>query len=399
VIIVGAGIAGSTMAIMLGERGWSILLLDKARFPRHKACGEGLMPGGVAILERLGILEVVFARGARTFREMRFRSAEGVWAGAEFPSVPSHPDYGLVLPRRELDHVAFESARAHPNVEARDGFRVVSLCMQGEVVEGVTGVPVGDGEGEQSFTAGLTVGADGPHSIFHRACSLNRSLLRRRRFGVTGHYEGVSGLGDRVEVLVQPEGEIYVARGPADLTLVALLLEERAMREFRHDLAGAYEAFVRGAPGLRKRVALAELAPPISAVGPLGFAVDRCYGPGFLLIGDAAGFLDPISGMGMTIALQSVCAAVPILERALATGDVSAGALAPYERLRSEAVRDAVRFTRILLQMARHKAIANRAVRRLRRNRELLSRLLGLASGATRYRDIRTREKLALLLG
>ncbi len=398
-IIVGAGIAGSTMATMLGERGWSILLLDKARFPRHKACGEGLMPGGVAILERLGILEVVFARGARTFREMRFRSADGVWAGAEFPSVPSHPDYGLVLPRRELDHVAFERARAHPNVEARDGFRVVSLCMQGEVVEGVTGVPVGDRGGEQSFTAGLTVGADGPHSIFHRACSLNRLLLRRRRFGVTGHYEGVRGLGDRVEVLVQPEGEIYVARGPADLTLVALLLEERAMREFRHDLAGAYDAFVRGAPGLRKRVAHAELAPPISAVGPLGFAVDRCYGPGFLLIGDAAGFLDPISGMGMTIALQSVCAGLPILERALATGDVSAGALAPYERLRSEAVNDAVRFTRILLQMARHKAIANRAVRRLRRNRELLSRLLGLTSGATRYRDIRTREKLALLLG
>jgi len=103
--------------------------------------------------------------------------------------------------------------------------------------------------------------------------------------------------------------------------------------------------------------------------------------------------------MGMTIALQSVCAAVPILERVLATGDVSAGALAPYERLRSEAANDAVRFTRILLQMARHKAIANPAVRRLRRNRELLRKLLGLTSGATRYRDIRARDKLALLLG
>ncbi|MFQ5790735.1 MAG: NAD(P)/FAD-dependent oxidoreductase, partial [Acidobacteriota bacterium] len=136
VIIVGAGIAGSSMAIALGERGHRVLLLDKARFPRYKACGEGLMPEGVAILEDLGVAEAVLAHGARPFRGMRYRSLEGVWADAEFPSGPRASDYGLVLPRRQLDYVLFERARAYPNVDARDGFGVVSLCMEGDRVEG-----------------------------------------------------------------------------------------------------------------------------------------------------------------------------------------------------------------------------------------------------------------------
>ena len=398
VIIVGASIAGASMAIALGERGYSILLLDKACFPRDKACGEGLMPEGVGILERLGLADDILARGARPFHRMCYRSLDGVWAEAEFPSARASPNYGLVLPRRALDHALFERARAKRNVDTREGLCVVSLCMQGEKVEGVTG-RTRYGERHQSYTAPLTIGADGIHSIFHRPCGLNRSLLRRRRFGVTGHFIGVSGLSDRVEVLLQRWGEIYVAPGPADITLVALLLEERAMEDFRHGLQAAYETLVRSAPGLRERVVGAELAPPVSAVGPLGFTVDRCYGPGFLLIGDAAGFFDPISGMGMTLALKSVQAALPIVERALASGDVSAATLAPYAKLRSEAVEDAVRFTRLLLRLARHKRIANRVVRRLRRDRNLFTKLLGLVAGTTRYRDIGLSEKLALLRG
>ncbi len=399
VIVVGGGIAGASMAVALGERGFSVLLLDKARFPRDKPCGEGLMPEGVAILERSGVVESILARGARPFRGMRYRSPGGVWAEAEFPTATDRPEYGLVLPRRELDLVLFERAQAQQNVDALDGFSVSLLRMQGERVEGITGRPIGSAEGEVSFMAKLTIGADGIHSIFHRACRLNRTLLRRQRFGVTGHFVGVRGLSDYVEVLIQSQGEIYVARGPGDLTLVALLLEAHAMRDFSRDLEAAYQEFVRSAPGLQERLAGAELTPPVRAVGPLGFAVDRCYGPGFLLIGDAAGFLDPISGMGMTLALKSVQAALPIVERAIATGDVSAAALAPYGRQRREAVEDAVRLTHLLLRLARHKKIANRVVRRLSRDRRLFTKLLGLVTGHTRYREIRLRERIVLLGG
>lgn len=399
VIIVGAGIAGSSMAIALGQRGHSVLLLDKASFPRHKPCGEGLMPEGVAILERFGLAESVLARGARRFRGMRYRSVAGVWAEAEFPVAAGIPAHGFVLQRRELDQVLFEGAKEQENVDVQDGFHVSSLRMQGDKVVGVTGHAAGSMAADVSFRGKLTIGADGIHSIFHRACRLNRTLCRRRRFGITGHFSGLRDVGDYVEVLMEPEGEIYVAQGPGDLTLVALLLEAREMRRFKDGREAAYEAFVRAAPGLAERVVGAEIVPPVSAVGPLGFTVERCFGPGFILIGDAAGFLDPISGMGMTLALKSVEVAAPIVERAMATGDVSAAALAPYGRRRSEAVEDAVRLTRLLLLMARHKGIANRAVRRLSRDRNLFTKLLGLVTGHTRYRDIRLRERLALLSG
>lgn len=399
VIIVGGSIAGSSMAIALAERGHSVLLLDKARFPRDKPCGEGLMPEGVALLDRMGLLQSVLLRGARPFRGMRYRNLQGVWAEAEFPSLSGTPDYGLVLRRRELDHALFERAREHPKVEAKEGFRVTAPRRVGAGVEGVTGRPIGQLGKPLTFTAPVTIGADGLGSIFHRACGLRRSLVRRRRFGVTGHFTGVDAGTGRVEVLAQPEGEVYVAPGPDDLTLVALLLEARAMAKFRHDPEAAYEDFARSAPGLRERLTAAELVPPIHAVGPLGFTLDRSYGSGFLLIGDAAGFLDPISGMGMTVALKSVAAAVPVVERALASGDVSAQALAPYEAARREAEEDAVGLTRLLLRLSRHKPIGNRAVRRLRRDPALFTKLLGLVTGATRYRDIRRSEKLALLRG
>ncbi|MFQ5680176.1 MAG: NAD(P)/FAD-dependent oxidoreductase [Gemmatimonadota bacterium] len=399
VIVVGGSIAGASLAIGLAERGRSVFLLDKAGFPRHKPCGEGLMPEGVAILDGLGVVGALLARGARPFRGMRFRSLEGVWAEAEFPSSPRGADHGLVLPRRELDHALFERARACPNVEAREGFRVVSLRVGDGGVQGVRGHPSGHGELEESFEARLTVGADGIHSLFHDTCGLSRTLLRRRRFGVTGHFAGVAGLGDRVEVLIQPRGEIYVAPGPGDVTLVALLLEEPGMSPFRGALEGSYESFVRRAPGLAERMASAELVPPVSAVGPLGFTLDRCSGPGFLLVGDAAGFLDPISGMGMTLALKSVEAALPVIEEALATGDRSARALARYDALRAEAVDDAVRLTRLLLALTRHRPLAGRAVRRLGRDPDLFGKLLGVVTGTRRWREVRLREKLALLRG
>ena len=213
------------------------------------------MPEGVAILDRLGVLDAVLAHGARRFRGLRFRSPEGVWAEAEFPGTAPHPEYGLVLPRRELDHVLFERARETPGVEARDGFRVHSLRMQGDRIEGITGArvrgagaPVRDPGAQESFAAALTIGADGIHSLFHRACGLNRSLLRRRRFGITGHFTGITDRADHVEVLVQPRGELYVAPGPGDLTLVALLLEARAMRDFRHDLPAPRRLLPRAGP-------------------------------------------------------------------------------------------------------------------------------------------------------
>ena len=142
-----------------------------------------------------------------------------------------------------------------------------------------------------------------------------------------------------------------------------------------------------------------QLIPPVFAVGPLGFTIQPCYRPGLLLIGDSAGFLDPITGEGMTLALKSVKAAVPLIREAFAAGDFGVALGRRYAERRSQLVDDVFRFTRLLLRLSRYHVIADRAVRRLSRDQQLFQKLLGIVTGTHRYHDLSVREKASLLAG
>jgi flavin-dependent dehydrogenase len=200
-------------------------------------------------------------------------------------------------------------------------------------------------------------------------------------------------------VILHQDGEIYMAPCGEGLSLVALLLEERAMKYFKGDLAGRYPELLKSTAGFRERIARSELVPPVFAVGPLGFTVDPCYRPGLLLVGDSAGFLDPITGEGMTLALKSVKAAVPLIREAFAAGDFGAALGRRYAKRRLELTENLFRFTRLLLALSRHKSIADRAIRRMSHDEQLFQKLLGIATGAERYRDLSFSEKVSLLLG
>lgn len=399
VIIVGAGIAGSSAAIALAPHGYRILLLDQAAFPRHKCCGEGVMPQGVAILEEFGLLPAIMARGGARFRGIRFGNLRGVWAEAEFPSGQDSPSLGVVLRRFDLDHLILERAKTFRDVTVREGFRVARVVWEGQRAKGVEGYSVGAADRREVFRSPLTIGADGRDSVFHTGCGISRTYLPRKRFGVTGHLSGLEGVGPYVEVLMHPGGEIYLAPCGKGVSLVALLLEKRTMRSFHSELADGYMSFLKSVPGFAERMRTAELLPPVLMAGPLGFTVERCYGPGFLLIGDSAGFLDPITGEGMALTLKSVRAAVPIIQEAFATGNFETHILSRYAEERSRLIEDLFRLTRLILAFSQHKTLANRAIRRLSRDRALFRKLLGVVTGTNRYSEIGLRDKWSLLLG
>jgi len=399
VIVVGGGVAGSSAALLLGREGLRVLLVDRATFPRHKTCGEGIMPEGVAILESLGLMDDMLAAGAGLARGLRFRSHDGTWAQADFPPVGGKPACSVVIRRYELDHLLLQRAAALPNVTVREGFTVSEAVYEDGAIRGVTGRATGRLSSPETLRAPLTLAADGMHSKFHNRYGIEKTVLKRQRWGIAGHLRGVDGIEPYIEVYFQEGNEIYAAPLAGDLVLVAILVEKEGMGAFQGHLAEAYHRFLRSAPGLAERIGESEVLPPVAARGPLGFRVEPIHRPGLLLVGDSAGFLDPITGEGMTLALKSVQAAVPVVRRALETGDVSDAALAPYAAERARITHDVYKLTQLMLDVSRYPALADRAVARLSRDTALFQKLLGVVTGTSRYRDFTLRDRLALGLG
>src|SRR5690348_11106994 len=117
VVVVGAGPAGAATAILLAERGHDVVLLDRARFPRDKVCGEYLSPEGSRVLDRLGVLKAVEQSGARPLRGMRIVAPDGTALAGDYPTEGrwrGYRDHALAVPRRRFDAVLVERARALP---------------------------------------------------------------------------------------------------------------------------------------------------------------------------------------------------------------------------------------------------------------------------------------------
>jgi flavin-dependent dehydrogenase len=399
VIVVGAGVAGSASAIFLGREGRRVLLLDRATFPRHKVCGEGIMPSGVAILEALGVLPAILEQGGAHVQGLRFRSRAGTWAQADFPPTANGPARGVVVRRYELDNILLQQARATPGVTVREGWVVTSALERQGAIEGVSGHRVAATKSTETFRAPVTVAADGMRSLFHGRHGIRRAVQRRQRWGISGHVRGMEGRRPYIEVLFQRDVEVYLAPLAGDLTLVAILAEKHRMSEFRGNLVGHYHEFLQATPGLGERLRRSEVVPPVGARGPLSFVVEPVVLPGLFLVGDSAGFLDPITGEGMTLALKSARAMVPSVNAAFDQGDFGLGVLGRYAAERDRAVRDAWRLTQLMLDVVRFPWLADRAIRRLSRDTDLFHKFLGIAAGSGRYRDITLRDRVGLALG
>ena len=203
VLIAGGGIAGSTMAILLGRTGRKVELFERARFPRDKACGEGLMPSGVGVLDRLGLRH---RTGGAPFIGIRYYYGSRVAEG-EFPEA----ERGLGQRRMVLDNAMFAEAVRTPGVAAHTGVRVERpIVSKGRVI----GLMV---DGEPRY-AKLVVAADGVRSGIRRALGLDL-IPKRRRVGIRAHFQLPEGREQPpwVEVFTFAGGELYVTPlpGPA----------------------------------------------------------------------------------------------------------------------------------------------------------------------------------------
>lgn len=382
-VIVGASVAGAAVAVHLGRRGRRVLLLDRARFPREKPCGEGLMPHGAAALGALGLMDELAATGARRFRGIRYHAGPKIQAEGLFPEVAGER-LGLGVRRLALDAALLALARRTPGVEVREGAKVSGPLFQAP--GRAAGVRLDSGE---TIEARVLVAADGNRSPLRRQLGLEAAAPVRPRFGVTCHVRYAAGEPLFVDVILATGGEVYVTPVAPEVTQVAILLEREAMRAFAGRLDAAFRETLRATSALPRSLREAEPVRAATAVGPLGSRARRAVADGALLAGDAAGFLDAITGEGMSIALATAPAAAAAIDRAIAREDVSARALAPYARFRAHAVRDQERLTHLVLGLAAHPTLARAAIGLLARRPRLFTKLLGINCGAARFADLR----------
>ena len=377
VVVVGAGPAGSAAAILLAERGWSVTLHDKAAFPRPKICGEYLSPEAARVMDRLGVLKAVDAAGAQPLSGMRIIAPDGTVLDGTYPtSGPwrGYRDHALAIRREVFDRILLERARALP-VDVRERHRVTGLLVEGGLVRGVKaesaeGAPV-------ELRSRLVVGADGRASVVAHALGLVRPH-RLQRLALIQHVSGIEGLGDRGEIYVDPPDYSIlnpVAPGIVNLSLVVPLAHAKP---FSARLETFMEARLRQLRHVPARLAGMRAEGPVMAMGPLAYRVGEPRVGGVLLAGDAAGFYDPFTGEGLYTALRSAELLAEVAHPALTTGDVSAGALAPYARAKRAAFADKARVTQALQFVIAHRRLANGAARFLHRRPALLSALMGV---------------------
>ena len=331
-IVVGGGPAGSAVATLLAEAGHRVILLDKAGFPRHKACSDYVTPGGLDLLRSLGVDEAVFAAGAHRMEAMLVHAPGGGAFLANFAGAESGR-FALGLSRRRLDHLLLERAKM-AGVAVREHAHVRTVLRQGDRVIGVAAVI--DGVREQ-LRAPLVIGADGRHSAVTRGLELDLPTRWPRRTGLVAHYRGVSGLHRWGEMHVTPHGYVGLALLEDGLTNVAVVTGAEAVSSRVEPLDAFFAAFLDGIPRVQEKVAGAERVGGIRGIGPLARRVRRVTGDGFLLVGDAAGFLDPFTGDGVYDALLGAHLAAPVAAAALKDGSVSRDGLDPYRLARRRA--------------------------------------------------------------
>jgi flavin-dependent dehydrogenase len=376
VIVVGAGPAGAATAILLAERGFDVLVLDRASFPRPKLCGEYLSPEAARVLDRLGVLKALDVAGAVPLAGMRITAPDGtVVEGRYRPVGPWRPyrDHALAIPRETLDGTLAERLRALP-VDFRERVRVTDVLVEDGRVVGVEAV---DADGApQRFRAPLVVAADGRASVVAHRLGLHRAH-RLQRMALVTYVSGLADVTDLGEIFIDPPDYAIlnpVAPGRVNMSVVVPLADSAPFSDRRETF---FAARVKQLPHLARRVAGAAIATRVRALGPLAYRVMPPTVGGVLLVGDAAGFYDPFTGEGVFTGLRSAELAVETATEALRSGDVSVTALAAYTRSRRAAFAGKERLTHALQLVIRHRRLATLTARMLARRPALLDVVLG----------------------
>jgi geranylgeranyl reductase family protein len=356
VIVAGGGPAGAASAIALAQADLSVVLVDRHAFPRDKVCGDFVSPLAVKQLQTLGITHTrPFSRSnvirdAAVFLDGDHRLTGRVPTSSVLPA-------SRVIPRKTLDNLLIERARS-AGVEIRERCRVTSFGARPRKIR----VSVRDGVSEREIDAQVLIGADGSNSLVARLMRGHAPADDDRIVAVRGYYESVHGPAERADLYFSSgsfPGYCWLFPTLADAANVGLGMLRTTLPPTRDHLRSQLQRLIETDTALAKRLSGAR---PVTDI--VGWALTTYNGDEAIvddrtvLVGDAAGLINPLNGEGIQYALLSGLWAAETVRRCIARGDCSKSALQPYAaRIGQELGRDFL-ISRALVQLIRNRSLS-----------------------------------------
>lgn len=335
VAVIGGGPGGAALATFLARQGRRCVIFEQSKFPRYHI-GESLIPHTYGIFERLGFLEQLRASAFPVKHSVRFVSWRKGHESVPFyfsETIPGERARTWQVERSQFDCMMLDHARAN-GVEVHEEVTIDQVLFEGDRAEGVRIVPRNGAAME--VKSKVVVDASGRACVIGRQLGLREALPELRKASVWGYYRGGKRLpgidaGETTMFLIPGGGWFWYIPLPDDVVSVGLVADPEYVFSDSDDMTAALTREVDLCGPLAGRLSMAERVGPVRGSRHLAYLNRQTCGNGWVMIGDARAFLDPIYSSGLYLALGSAELAADCIEDALESNDVTAGRLGRFE--------------------------------------------------------------------